>query len=267
MSGRPSGALCDDSPAEAPPVDRVEGDTDRECGRLDERAGGVGDAECEYELVELRQEQRGDSGGDEVAATAQQRRAAEHDRGDRRQEVVVALVGSGLVDDAGVHDGGEAVEDLRPDVGGRLVAFDAEARGAGGDLVGTDALEASPRRGQLDHRCDDSRDTDGEVHRSRDPQPEPAAHPRQAGGGRRRDPRRVPEHGPEEQSVRPECGDDRVETHPADQEPVQETGTDGCEERDADRGQSRALSPPGTWSRSRRRATSRPPPRGRSRPA
>ena len=93
-----------------------------------------------------------------------------------------------------------------------------------------------PSRGQLDHRRDDGRNGDGEVHRSRNPEPESAAHPRQAGGGRRRDPGRVPEHGAEEQSVRPERRDDRVETHPADQEPVQQAGTDRREERDADRG-------------------------------
>ena len=41
---------------------------------------------------------------------------------------------------------------------------------------------------------------------------------------------------PKSRRVRPERGDDRVETHPTDQEPVQEAGADRGEERDADRG-------------------------------
>ena len=53
----------------------------------------------------------------------------------------------------------------------------------------------------------------------------------------RRDAGRVPEHGAVEQRVRPERRDDRVEPHPADQEPVQQAGDDRGEERDADRRQ------------------------------
>ena len=162
----------------------VERDAHRERRRLDERAGGVGHAEREHELVELRQEERGDRGRDEVAAAAEQRGAAEHDGCDGRQEVVVALVGRRLVDDAGVQHGGEAVEELRPDVGAGPVALHPDPCGAGGGLVRADALEASARRRQLDHRRDDGRGDDSEVHRSRDAEPEPAAEARQAGGGR-----------------------------------------------------------------------------------
>ena len=65
--------------------------------------------------------------------------------------------------------------------------------------------------------------------------PPPSA--RQASGGRARDAARVPEHGAVEQRVRAERRDDRVEAHPADQEPVQRAGDDRREERDADRRQ------------------------------
>ena len=112
----------------------------------------------------------------------------------------------------------------------------AEAGGPGSGLVGADALEASTGWGQLDHRRYQGRNGDGEIHRSRNPEPESAPHPRQTGRGRRRYAGRVPEHRAEKQGVRPERRDDRVETHPSDQEPVYQAGGDGREERDANRG-------------------------------
>ena len=53
----------------------------------------------------------------------------------------------------------------------------------------------------------------------------------------RRDAGRVPEHDAVEERVRAERRDDRVEAHPADQEPVEQAGGDRREKRDADRGQ------------------------------
>ena len=47
-------------------------EADCECRGLDERPGRVGDAECEHELVELGEEQRGERRGDEVSAAAEQ---------------------------------------------------------------------------------------------------------------------------------------------------------------------------------------------------
>jgi hypothetical protein len=64
--------MCDDASRQSSPVDGVEGDAHAKRRGLNERASGVGDAEREYELVELRQEQRRDRGSDEIAATAEE---------------------------------------------------------------------------------------------------------------------------------------------------------------------------------------------------
>ena len=222
--------------ARGPPVDRVERDADCERRRLDERAGRVRDPERENELVELREEQRGDRGRDEVAATAEQRGAAEHDRRDGRQEVVVALVGRGLVDDAGVHDCREAVEDLRPDVGAGLWRFTRSPAVRAAISFAPTPSKRRPIGVSLTTAATTAVTPTAKYTGAGIPSQSPPPDPRQAGGRRRRDPRRVPEHGPEEQRVRPERRDDRVEAHPADQEPVQQAGDDRCEERYADRG-------------------------------
>ena len=115
------------------PVDGVEGDADGERRGLDQGLDGEGDAEGEHELVELGEEERGERGGHQVAAAAEERGAAEDDRGDRGEQVRVALVGGGLVEDAGEQQPAEPVEDLGPDVPAGLVPLDLQTGGPGGD--------------------------------------------------------------------------------------------------------------------------------------
>ena len=99
------------------------------------------DAEGDDELHELLEEDRGHDRGERIAAAAEQRRPAEDDHGDRDQQEAVALEGARLGGDAGEHDAGQAVEQLRPDVGGGLVAADPQAQRPGGPRVGADGLE------------------------------------------------------------------------------------------------------------------------------
>ena len=115
-----------EAPCDRSPIDGVERDSHGERPGLDERPRRERHAESEHDLVELGQEESGDRRRDEVAATAEQRRAAEHDRRDRRQEIVVALVGRRLIDDPGVEHRREAVEDLGADVRSGAMASHAD---------------------------------------------------------------------------------------------------------------------------------------------
>ena len=126
-----------------------------------------------------------------------------------------------------------------------LMAPHPEPGSPGGGLVRADTLEAPARRRQLDDRRHDSGGGDGEIDRRRDAEPEPSPEIRQAMGGRRRDARRVPEHGAEEQRVRAERRDDRVESHPPYQPPVQTAGGEGGEERETDRREEPCVVPGG----------------------
>src|SRR6185503_8521323 len=105
-----------DTPGQCSPVDCVKSNTRSKCGRLNKRAGGIRHPERENELIELRQEKGGEGRRNDVAATAEKRRAAEHDRRDGRQKVVVAFIGRWLVDDSRMQNRCEAIEELRPEV-------------------------------------------------------------------------------------------------------------------------------------------------------
>ena len=127
------------------------------------------------------------------------------------QRIVLALVRwIKLVDDPCVHDRGEAIENLRPEVRGRLVALHAEAGGPGCGLVSADAFKASTGWGQLDHRRYQGRNGDGEEEvQDRNPEPESAPHPRQRAVVVVGMPAEY-QHRAEKQGVRPERRDDRV---------------------------------------------------------
>ena len=135
------------------PVDRVEGDADRERDGLDDGLDGRGDAEGDDELHELLEEDRRHHGRQRVAPAAEQRGAAEHHHGHRDEQEAVALEGARLGGDAGEHDAGQAVEQLRVHVRRGLVGAYPQADGAGGPGVGPDRLEpAAGDRAPHQHR-------------------------------------------------------------------------------------------------------------------
>ncbi len=70
-----------------PPVDGVERNANGQRGGLDECPHSEAHAERQHELLELTQEERGHGRRDEVAATAEQGRAPEHDGRDRGQQI------------------------------------------------------------------------------------------------------------------------------------------------------------------------------------
>src|SRR5439155_20074185 len=107
---------------------------------------------------------------DQVASTSEERSPSEHDRGHGRQKVVVALVRSWLIDDAGMQHRCKAVQNLSPDVGPGPMTFDPEPCCARSCRVGADALESTPRRRQLDYCRYERCRRNGEVDRFRDAQ-------------------------------------------------------------------------------------------------
>ena len=77
------------------------------------------------ELLQLRQEQRGDDGRDQVSGAAEQRRAAQHHGGDRGHQVAVALERARQLHQPGKENAAQAVERRRAGVGRKLVAAGA----------------------------------------------------------------------------------------------------------------------------------------------
>ena len=161
------------SPADAPeassersPVDRVERHADRERRRLDELSRGVASrrarartgraADRKSAAIDRR---------DEVAATAEQRGAAEHHGRDGRQKVVVALVRRRLVDDAGEQHaprGSTAAAPRRTRQ--RLMALHPETRRPAAIAFAPTPSKRRPTGVSLTTAVTTSRRDDGEVH-------------------------------------------------------------------------------------------------------
>ena len=220
---------------EGTPVDGVERDADGERRCLHQRLDGEVHAEGEHELVQLGEEQCGQRGGDEVAATAEEGRPAEHDGCDGREEVGVALVGGGLVEDSGEEQAAEPVQRLRRDVAAGAVTLHLQAGRPRGTTVGPDRLEATAGDRALHEQGGHRGRGDREVHGVRDPERRAARDVREQVG---RLPRRAAgdrEDRGVEQGVHAERGHDRVEAEAADEEAVD----DADEQRHHERGQRR----------------------------
>src|SRR5882724_3495890 len=111
---------------------------------------------------------RDDQGADHRASDAADapgdRRAADHDGGDRRQQQLVGKRRRAARQPAGEDDAGEAGEGRREGEGDDLLAVDLDARGEGGGLAGADrgavAAEAGPRLDDMAEQQDGEPDED-----------------------------------------------------------------------------------------------------------
>src|ERR1700735_3129445 len=72
------------------PPDRVNADTKTQGQSLDDGLSRIRHTNCECELAQLGQEERGDDGRDRKTTTTKQRRSTENDDSDGRQEQGVA---------------------------------------------------------------------------------------------------------------------------------------------------------------------------------
>src|ERR1700722_5210202 len=94
------------------PADRVNADTKTQGQRLDNGLSRIRHADCECELAQLVQEERGDDGRNRKTTTAKQRRSAENDNGDGRQQQGIALECRRLTGDTGDEYARRAIQEL-----------------------------------------------------------------------------------------------------------------------------------------------------------
>src|ERR1700722_14248125 len=99
------------------PPDGVNADTKTQGQSLDDGLSRIRHTNCECELAQLVQEERGDDGRDWKATTTKQRRSAENDNCDGRQEQGIALECGGFTGDAGHKYASHAIEELGIDIG------------------------------------------------------------------------------------------------------------------------------------------------------
>src|SRR3984957_5352317 len=83
------------------PPDGVNADTKTQGQSLDDGLSRIRHTNCECELAQPVQEERGDDGRNRKTATTKQRRSTENDNSDRRQEQRIALERCGFAGDAG----------------------------------------------------------------------------------------------------------------------------------------------------------------------
>ena len=124
------------------PPDGVNADTKTQGQSLDDGLSRIRHTNCERELAQLVQEERGDDGRDRKATTTKQRRSAQNDDGDGRQEQGIALECCGFTGDAGHKQAGHAIEELGIDIGQELMKLHAKSHGAGRQWIGADRFEA-----------------------------------------------------------------------------------------------------------------------------
>src|SRR6185369_17664239 len=110
---------------------------------LDDGLSRIRHTNCECELAQLVEEERGDDGRDWKATTAKQRRSAKNNNSDGRQEQRIALERCRLTRDASDEHASHAIEELRIDIGQELMKLHAKSDGAGSQWVGADRFEAS----------------------------------------------------------------------------------------------------------------------------
>src|SRR5215475_5212303 len=103
------------------PADRVDADTKTQGQGLDDGLSRIRHANCECELAQLVEEERGDDGRNRKATTAEQRRSAEYDNGDGRKQQRIALERRRFAGDAGDEHAGQAVQKLGVHIGQQLM--------------------------------------------------------------------------------------------------------------------------------------------------
>src|SRR5579885_689540 len=91
------------------PSDGVNADTKTQSQGLDYGLSRIRHTNCECELAKLVEEEGRDDGRDRKTTTAKQRRSAENDNSDRRQEQRIALECSRFAGDAGHQDACHAI--------------------------------------------------------------------------------------------------------------------------------------------------------------
>jgi hypothetical protein len=131
MSAQQSPARPSKATERSAPVDRVQRHPNGERCCLHERSGRIRDSERKHELIELRKEERRDGGGDEIAAPAKERGAAEDDRCHGRQQIAstppycprTRLAGSRCWR---CRTAAQAVQQLRPHISARPEALGRE---------------------------------------------------------------------------------------------------------------------------------------------
>ena len=140
------------------------------------------------------------------------------------------MEGGRLVRDPGQQDACQAVEQLRPDERKCLMHAHPESDHASRRRVRADRLEASTSDRLLRQHRNNDQGCDGEERGVRNAHGRSARNRGEQRGRTAGRPARDREDSAVQQSVHSESGDDGVETKPADQQAVDETGTDG--ERD-----------------------------------
>src|SRR5215831_7696186 len=109
------------------PPDGVDADTKTQGQGLDDGLSRIRHTNCECELAQLVEEERGDDGRNRKATTTKQRRSAENNDGDRRQEQEIALECCRFTGDAGHKQAGHAIEQLGIDIGQELMKVHAQS--------------------------------------------------------------------------------------------------------------------------------------------
>src|SRR5579859_5986878 len=97
------------------PADRVDADTKTQGQGLDDGLSRIRHANCECELAQLVEEERGDDGRNRKATTA------EYDDGDGRKQQRIALERRRFAGDAGDEHAGQAVQKLGVHIGQQLM--------------------------------------------------------------------------------------------------------------------------------------------------
>src|SRR5580693_7964739 len=113
------------------PPDRVDADTKTQGQGLDDGLSRIRHTNCECELAQLVEEERGDDGRNRKTTTAKQRRSTENDNGDGRKEQRIALERRGFAGDPGHEHAGHAVEKLGVYVGQQLMKLHPKSHRAG----------------------------------------------------------------------------------------------------------------------------------------